>query len=100
MSPRTPSSTAHVRSAHKYPSSPLPHATLQISTDLQLPAEAVTETFAMLAKRWAGKTYTAAAAESAIEVDPAGASRITRSAADDFGPGKKLTSTFLIKDSA
>jgi DNA helicase HerA-like ATPase len=60
MSPRTPSPTDHVRSAHKYPSSPPPHATLQLSNDLQLPVEAVTETFAILAKRGAGKTYIAA----------------------------------------
>lgn len=32
---------------------------LQISDDLSLPAEAVTQTFAILAKRGVGKTYTA-----------------------------------------
>lgn len=34
-------------------------STLAIALDLQLPAEAVTETFAILAKRGVGKTYTA-----------------------------------------
>ena len=34
--------------------------TLQISREFSLPAEAVSETFAMLAKRGVGKTYTAA----------------------------------------
>jgi hypothetical protein len=33
---------------------------LTIAKDLRLPAEAVTQTFAILAKRGAGKTYTAA----------------------------------------
>jgi uncharacterized protein len=60
MSPRTPSPTDHVRPAHKNAPSLLPHATLQIAHDLRLPADAVTETFAILAKRGAGKTYTAA----------------------------------------
>jgi len=34
--------------------------TLRISREFSLPAEAVSETFAILAKRGAGKTYTAA----------------------------------------
>jgi uncharacterized protein len=34
--------------------------TLHVSRELSLPAEAVSETFAILAKRGAGKTYTAA----------------------------------------
>jgi hypothetical protein len=34
-------------------------ANLRLSNDFTLPAEAVTETFAILAKRGVGKTYTA-----------------------------------------
>jgi uncharacterized protein len=54
--------------------------TLQISRELSLPAEAVSETFAILAKRGAGKTYTAAvlveellkAGLQVVVVDPVG----------------------------
>ena len=53
---------------------------LVISKELSLPAEAVTETFAILAKRGAGKTYTAAvtveemlkASLQVLVVDPVG----------------------------
>jgi hypothetical protein len=34
-------------------------ANLRLSNDIMLPAEAVTETFAILAKHGVGKTYTA-----------------------------------------
>ena len=53
---------------------------LRISKELALPAEAVTQTFAVLAKRGAGKTYTAAvmaeemlgAGHQVVVVDPVG----------------------------
>ena len=54
--------------------------TLQISRELRLPTEAVTETFAILPKRGAGRTYTAAvmveellkAGLHVVAVDPVG----------------------------
>jgi DNA helicase HerA-like ATPase len=54
--------------------------TLKISKELSLPAEAVTETFAILAKRGAGKTYTSAvmveemlkASLPVVVIDPVG----------------------------
>jgi DNA helicase HerA-like ATPase len=90
MSRRTPSPTDRGRPENKDAPSPTPHATLQISNDLQLPAEAVTETFAILAKRGAGKTYTAAvmveellqAGLQVVVVDPVGVWWGLRSSAD------------------
>lgn len=68
---------------------------LKISPDLSLPAEAVTETFAFLAKRGAGKTYSAAvlveemlkASLQVVVLDPIGAWWGLRSSADGKGPG-------------
>jgi uncharacterized protein len=56
------------------------HPTRHISKDLSLPVEALTQTFAILAKRGAGKTYTAAvmveemlkAGLQLVVVDPVG----------------------------
>ncbi|MCC7419825.1 MAG: DUF87 domain-containing protein [Planctomycetaceae bacterium] len=66
---------------------------LSLSKDLSLPADAVTQTFAILAKRGAGKSYTAAViAEEMLQtgqpvviIDPTGAHWGLRSSAD----GKK-----------
>jgi hypothetical protein len=66
------------------------HPTLHLSKDLSLPVEAVTQTFAILAKRGAGKTYTAAvmveemlkAGLQLVVVDPAGVWWGLRSSAD------------------
>jgi uncharacterized protein len=63
---------------------------LSISKELSLPAEAVTETLAILAKRGAGKTYTAAvmveemlkASLPVVVVDPVGVRWGLRSSAD------------------
>jgi hypothetical protein len=69
---------------------------LRIGKDFTLPAEAVTETFAILAKRGVGKTYTAkkmaeqmlkAAAAPIAVVDPIGVWWGLRSSADGRGPG-------------
>jgi uncharacterized protein len=64
--------------------------TLRISREFGLPAEAVSETFAILAKRGAGKTYTAAvmvqellkADLHVVVVDPVGVWRGLRASAD------------------
>ena len=56
------------------------HPTLHLAKDLRLPVEAVTQTVAILAKRGAGKTYTAAvmveemlkAGLQLVVVDPVG----------------------------
>jgi hypothetical protein len=64
--------------------------TLHLSKDLSLPVEAVTQTFAILAKRGAGKTYTAAvmveemlkAGLQLVVVDPVGVWWGLRSSAD------------------
>jgi uncharacterized protein len=69
--------------------------TLQISRELSLPAEAVSETFAILAKRGAGKTYTAAvmveellkAGLQVVVVDPVGVWRGLRASADGTREG-------------
>jgi len=66
------------------------HPTLHLSKDLSLPVEAVTQTFAILAKRGAGKTYTAAvmveemlkAGLQLMVVDPVGVWWGLRSSAD------------------
>jgi uncharacterized protein len=63
---------------------------LRLSKDLQLPAEAVTQTFAILAKRGVGKTYTASvmveemlkAGLHVVVVDPIGVWWGLRSSAD------------------
>jgi DNA helicase HerA-like ATPase len=68
---------------------------LRISTEFSLPAEAVSETFAMLAKRGVGKTYTAAvlveellkAGLRVVVVDPVGVWWGLRAAADGTGEG-------------
>lgn len=68
---------------------------LSISADLKLPAEAVTQTFAVLAKRGSGKTYTALvlveellkASEQVVVVDPVGVCWGLRASADGRGPG-------------
>jgi DNA helicase HerA-like ATPase len=69
--------------------------TLEISKDLSLPLEAVTETFAILAKRGKGKTNTAvvmaeemiAAGLPVVIVDPVGVWWGIRSSADGKGDG-------------
>jgi DNA helicase HerA-like ATPase len=68
---------------------------LRISREFSLPAEAVSETFAILAKRGAGKTYTAAvlveellkAGLHVVVVDPVGVWRGLRASADGQGEG-------------
>lgn len=68
---------------------------LQLSSDLQLPVDAVTQTFAILAKRGVGKTYTAAvfseellkAGLHTVIADPVGVWWGLRSSADGTGPG-------------
>lgn len=73
----------------------MPNRNLHISPDLSIPRDAVTETFAILAKRGAGKTYTANVLveemlKSNLQVvvlDPMGAWWGLRSSADGKGPG-------------
>ena len=68
---------------------------LRISDELRLPVDAVTETFAILAKRGAGKTYAASvlveemldAKLQVVVLDPMGAWWGLRSSADGKGPG-------------
>lgn len=68
---------------------------LQLSEDLQLPAEAVTETFTIVAKRGSGKSHTAAvmveefvsAGLPVCVIDPVGVFWGLRAAADGQGPG-------------
>ena len=68
---------------------------LRISKDLLLPQEAVTQTFAILAKRGAGKTYTAsvmaeeliAAKLPTVIIDPIGVWWGLRASADGKGEG-------------
>lgn len=68
---------------------------LQLATDFALPFDAVTETFAILAKRGSGKTYTAAvmveemiaAGLPVVVVDPIGVWWGLRSSADGTGDG-------------
>jgi hypothetical protein len=68
---------------------------LRIADNLSLPLEAVTQAFAVLAKRGAGKTYLASvlaeemlkAGQQAVIVDPTGAWWGLRSSADGKGPG-------------
>ncbi len=69
---------------------------LRIAKDFHLPVEAVTETFAILAKRGVGKTYTAkklaeqmlkAAIAPVIVADPVGVWWGLRSSADGNSPG-------------
>jgi uncharacterized protein len=63
---------------------------LQIAKDLSLPTKAITQTFSILAKRGAGKTYTAAvmveemlkAGLQVVVVDPVGVWWGLRSSAD------------------
>lgn len=69
--------------------------TLQIADDYALPLEAVTQTFAIVARRGAGKTYTAlklaeemlAAGQQVVIIDPVGACWGLRASADGRGPG-------------
>jgi predicted transcriptional regulator len=71
---------------------------LRIAKNLELPNEAVTQTFAILAKRGVGKTYTAnvfaeemlKAALQVVVVDPIGVWWGLRSAADGKGPGLSI----------
>ena len=68
---------------------------LILSNDLKLPIEAVTQTFAILAKRGAGKTYTGCvmveemlqAAQQVVIADPVGVWFGLRSSADGKSPG-------------
>jgi len=68
---------------------------LVLAPELSLPLEAVTETFAILAKRGVGKTYTAAvmveemlkAGQTVVVADPVGVWWGLRSSADGTGPG-------------
>jgi DNA helicase HerA-like ATPase len=68
---------------------------LRIAENLELPEEAVTQTFAILAKRGVGKTYTASvlveeiikAGPPVVVVDPIGVWWGLRASADDDGPG-------------
>lgn len=68
---------------------------LYIASDFRLPLEAVTQTFAVLAKRGVGKTYTASvmaeemlgASQQIVVIDPTGAWYGLRSSADGKGPG-------------
>ncbi len=69
--------------------------TLPIAANLALPLEAVTQTFAILAKRGSGKTYTALVMMEAmlkaglhtVIVDPVGVCWGLRASADGSGPG-------------
>lgn len=75
--------------------SPLLNGPLVLADNLHLPLEAVTETFAILAKRGSGKTYTAAvlveemlkAGQTVVVADPVGVWWGLRSSADGTGPG-------------
>jgi hypothetical protein len=68
---------------------------LRISSDLSLPLEAVTQTFAVLAKRGVGKTHLGSvmaeemlkAGQQIIAIDPTGAWHGLRTSADGKGPG-------------
>ncbi len=68
---------------------------LHISNDLSLPIEAVTQTFAVLAKRGVGKSYLASvmaeemlkAGQQIVAIDPTGAWHGLRSSADGKSPG-------------
>ena len=68
---------------------------LELSPTLQLPVDAVTETFAILGKRGGGKTYTASvlveemlkAHLRVVVTDPLGVWWGLRAAADGRGPG-------------
>jgi len=72
--------------------------TLHIASDLSIPVEAVTQTFAILAKRGVGKTYTALvlmeemvkAGQHVVIVDPVGVCWGLRAAADGERPGLPL----------
>lgn len=69
--------------------------TLQLAVDLSIPTDAVTQTFAILAKRGVGKTYTASvlveellkAGLHAVVVDPVGVWWGLRASADGKRPG-------------
>jgi DNA helicase HerA-like ATPase len=69
--------------------------TLRISPDLSLPLDAVTQAMAILARRGAGKTYTASvlveevvkARQPVVVLDPTGAWWGLRSSADGEHPG-------------
>ena len=68
---------------------------LVLASDLSLPLEAVTETFAILAKRGSGKTYCASvlveemlkAGQTVVVADPVGVWWGLRSSADGLGAG-------------
>jgi hypothetical protein len=78
---------------------PVPKKTLAISPDLKLPLDAVTQTFAILAMRGVGKTYTASVmaeefAEAGLPfavLDPTGAWWGLRSSADGKSDGYPVT---------
>jgi hypothetical protein len=71
---------------------------LRISPTLELPLEAVTQTFGILAKRGVGKTYTASVMTEemlknnlpVVVIDPIGVWWGLRSAANGKGPGLKI----------
>lgn len=73
----------------------MPTHTLKIAADLSLPIDAVTNTFAILAKRGVGKTYTGAvmveemlaAGQQVVVCDPIGVWWGLRSSADGKSPG-------------
>ncbi len=77
------------------PAPVLPSLMLHLADGLDLPLEAVTETFAILAKRGSGKTYCAAvlveemlkAGQTVVVADPVGVWWGLRSSADGQGPG-------------
>jgi hypothetical protein len=70
-------------------------ATLQLSADLALPLDAVTQTFAILARKGSGKTFTLRlllerlfkAGQQIVDVDPKGDHWGVRSSADGKGSG-------------
>jgi hypothetical protein len=78
---------------------PVPKKTLAISPDLKLPLDAVTQTFAILAMRGVGKTYTASVmaeefAEAGLPfavLDPTGAWWGLRSSSDGKSDGYPVT---------
>ena len=74
---------------------PVESTPLVLASDLSLPLEAVTETFAILAKRGSGKTYCASvlveemlkAGQTVVVADPVGVWWGLRSSADGLGAG-------------
>lgn len=68
--------------------------TLKLGKGLSLPLEAVTETFALLAKRRAGKSYTA----SVLVEQMLGAHLRTLGLVEYVGPGETRAQDFLFPD--